>query len=75
MPNALLSLAREYPGLFAVLAMVGVAGITTMALDYRGARKARKSDEEILADRRRAAIRKANQWYERDNEPRFHWWQ
>ncbi len=70
--TALLQLAREYPGLFAVLAVVGVAGITTIALDYRGARKARRSDEDVLAERRREAMRLVNRAYE--HEPRWHEW-
>ena len=71
MPNGLITLVREYPGLFAVMAVVGVAGVATMFLDYRGQKK--QTDEQILAARQREAIKKANEWYERD-EPRLHWW-
>lgn len=74
MPNALQHFARAHPALFAALVVIGVAGVTTMFLDYRGQRK-RHTDEEILAARRREAIRKANQWYENESsEPRLHWW-
>lgn len=75
MPNALLQLAREYPGLFAVMAVVGVAGLLSMYLDYRGAKRQRPlTDEQKLERRNRERLRLVNEQYENDHEPRLHWW-
>ena len=71
--TALQHFARAYPALFAALVVIGVAGVTIMALDYRGQKKL--TDEEIIAQRQRQARDKANEWYENESsEPRLHWW-
>lgn len=74
MLDLLRAFARDYPIMAALLAILAVAALFVMADEYRrNVNAARRTDEGILAARRREAIRLANRHYEND-EPRLHWW-